>query len=179
MNRNHKLLTDVGLGLIDFPENAVCLDIGCGGGRTLAELSKRTKGKVYGVDISDMSVKMSKRYNHWYVKKGKIIVENASVSELPFADGFFDVVTAVETFYFWEDKADCVKEVYRTLKPEGVFVVMLDAFDDGKTDYSELIDEIGLELNTSDELQEIFAKAGFAETDIVIECKRIYVRGKK
>lgn len=179
MNESHRLLTDVGLTLVKFPENAVCLDIGCGGGRTLSELSKRTKGKVYGVDVSDAAIKVSSRYNLLNVRKGKIVVEKASVSELPFADAFFDVVTSVESFYFWEDKEDCVKEVFRVMKPGGTFVVMLDAFDDGKTDYSELVQEIGLELNTPSFFREVFTEAGFADVDIVIECKRIYVRGKK
>lgn len=179
MNESHRLLTDVGLTLIDFRKDAVCLDIGCGGGRTISELAKRTNGKVYGVDVSDTAVRLSKRYNFRNVKKGKVVVENASVSELPFADAFFDVVTSVESFYFWKDKKDCVKEVCRVVKPGGCFVLMLDAFDDGKTDYSELVKEIDLELNTPSFFRETFAEAGFSDVDIVIECKRIYVRGKK
>ena len=40
MNDDHAELTDEGLKKLNLPKNAVCLDIGCGGGRTLARLSE-------------------------------------------------------------------------------------------------------------------------------------------
>lgn len=180
MNEEHSDLTDNGLNEIPFKDDFTCLDIGCGGGRTISLLSEKAKnGKIYGVDISETSLKEAKRYNKADIKSGKITLKQASVNELPFPDDFFDVVTAVETFYFWKDKGDCVKEVKRVLKPGGVFMIMLDAYDDGVSDYSEVINEIGLELNTPDFFREIFFLAGYSETDIIIDGVRIYVRGRK
>ena len=43
----------------------------------------------------------------------------ASVSDLPFSDNSFDIVTAIETYYFWPDKLKNLKEIYRVLKKDG------------------------------------------------------------
>ena len=57
MNLTHAPLTNWGLGLIEFQDGWTMLDVGCGGGKTLQRLLKRSKGaKVYGIDISDESV---------------------------------------------------------------------------------------------------------------------------
>ena len=48
-------------------------------------------------------------------------MQQASVAELPFEAEQFDVVTAFETVYFWPELAQNFREVYRVLKPGGVF----------------------------------------------------------
>jgi ubiquinone/menaquinone biosynthesis C-methylase UbiE len=41
----------------------------------------------------------------------------------------FDLVTAVETVYFWPNLPDCLQEVKRVLKLGGRFAIMVEAFD--------------------------------------------------
>ena len=48
-------------------------------------------------------------------------MQQASVAELPFEAEQFDVATAFETVYFWPELAQNFREVYRVLKPGGVF----------------------------------------------------------
>lgn len=48
-------------------------------------------------------------------------MQQASVAELPFEAEQFDVVTAFETVYFWPELAQNFREVYRVLKPGGIF----------------------------------------------------------
>jgi ubiquinone/menaquinone biosynthesis C-methylase UbiE len=50
---------------------------------------------------------------------GRIEVRPASVSQLPFQDGMFDLVTEVETHFWWPDLAADVHEVFRVVKPGG------------------------------------------------------------
>ncbi len=45
----------------------------------------------------------------------------ASVEKLPFADNAFDKIITVESFYFWPDPAENLKEVYRVLKDKEPF----------------------------------------------------------
>lgn len=64
MNSNHKRLTDWGLNGINIEKDFIILDIGCGGGATIKRLSKdASDGKVYGIDISNISVQSSTRKN--------------------------------------------------------------------------------------------------------------------
>jgi ubiquinone/menaquinone biosynthesis C-methylase UbiE len=72
------------------------------GGRTVNKLATiATQGKVCGVDYSEESVAFTKRSNARWIEAGRVEIRQASVSELPFPDNTFDVITAVETHYFW------------------------------------------------------------------------------
>ena len=42
--------------------------------------------------------------------------------ELPYETGKFDLVTAFETVYFWPDLKQSFSEVFRVLKPGGMFM---------------------------------------------------------
>ena len=53
------------------------------------------------------------------------------MSKLPFPDGMFDLVTAVETHYYWPDLVADMREVLRVLKPGGTFVLIAEAYKDG------------------------------------------------
>lgn len=49
---------------------------------------------------------------------GSCRIQRASVSKLPFSDNTFDLVTAVETQYYWPDLIKDMKEILRVLKPD-------------------------------------------------------------
>ena len=51
---------------------------------------------------------------------------------MPFPDGVFDLVTAVETHYFWPDMAADMREVFRVLKPGGGFILIAEAYKGAK-----------------------------------------------
>ena len=95
------------------------LDIGFGGGASLKRMLKRSKGgMVYGIDISEESVEKARKLNADVLGK-QVFIQQGSVTELPYDDWKFDLVTAVETVYFWPNLPECIKEVYRVLKPGG------------------------------------------------------------
>jgi SAM-dependent methyltransferase len=58
-------------------------------------------------------------------------IERASVASLPVPDAAFDVVTAVETHYYWPDLPNSLREVRRVLKPGGRFVLIAETHRDG------------------------------------------------
>ena len=45
---------------------------------------------------------------------------------MPFDDNTFDNITAVETYYFWPDKENDVKEVFRVLKQGGTVMLLFE-----------------------------------------------------
>jgi len=98
--------------------------------RKLAEIA--VQGKVYGIDLSEESVTVSRRTNRRFIKKGRVEIQNSSVSCLPFSDNLFDLVTAVNTYYYWSDLVGDMKEIRCVLKPGGKFMILGEAYKGGK-----------------------------------------------
>lgn len=122
MNKEHTPVSLWGLKHLDIKSDDVILDIGCGGGININRMAKHAK-KVYGVDYSMDSVKVSREVNRQEIYDGKVEVVHGDVQSLPFDDETFDVVTAFETVYFWPNIEKCFGEVKRVLKPGGIFLI--------------------------------------------------------
>ena len=78
-----------------------------------------TQGKVYGIDHSKESVAIAMRTNKQWIDIARVEIREASVSRLPFSEGAFDVITAVETHFWWPALPTDMREVLRVLKPGG------------------------------------------------------------
>ena len=73
MNKEHLPLFEFAKQFYKAPINGRILDVGCGGGRHIALLRKNyPNSTVYGVDISPLSVKASRRYNKQDVALGNV-----------------------------------------------------------------------------------------------------------
>jgi ubiquinone/menaquinone biosynthesis C-methylase UbiE len=136
MNESHAAVTLWGLSHVDIGDDFTILDVGCGGGRTIDRLASiASKGKVLGVDYSEESVATARETNANSIAQGRVAVEQASVSQLPFSDAAFDLVTAVETHYYWPDLPRNVREVMRVLEPGGRFVIIAETYRGRRNDW--------------------------------------------
>ena len=122
MNKEHTPVALWGLKHLDIKSDDIVLDVGCGGGININRMAKSAK-KVYGVDYSKESVKVSKDVNRQEIYDDKVEVLQGDVQSLPFEDESFDIVTAFETVYFWPNIEKCFGEVKRVLKPGGIFLI--------------------------------------------------------
>jgi ubiquinone/menaquinone biosynthesis C-methylase UbiE len=188
MNRHHSKLTDWGLSHVPIRETVRILDIGCGGGRTINKLAAiASDGKVYGIDYSEASVAAARRMNARWIDIGRVEIESGSVSQLPFANETFDLVTAIETHLFWPDLDGDMREILRVLKPGGALLIVAEIYKGGKhlEGVRKKIFEKHLAANmnllTTDEHRELLMKAGFSDVQILEEIDRgwISVVGKK
>jgi ubiquinone/menaquinone biosynthesis C-methylase UbiE len=164
MNRSHAKMTDWALQLVSVPKNATILDIGCGGGRTIARLAALApEGKIFGLDYSAASVAVSRETNAEEVKTGRVQVDQGSVAALPFRDGTFDVVTAVETHYYWPDLPANVREVLRVLKPGGTFLLVAETYRGGplRLLYGIVMPLLRAAFLSDAEHRDLFVQAGF------------------
>ena len=163
MNLCHAPLTNWGLSLVGIQDSWTMLDIGCGGGATLRRLLKRSKNaQVYGIDISEESVAKAIKVNADVIDK-QVFVQQGSAAELPYEDGKFDLVTAVETVYFWPNLPSCLQEVRRVLKPGGHFAIMVEVIDtDSK--WTNVVE--GMTAYTPAQLKQFLDDAGFTTTEI-------------
>jgi ubiquinone/menaquinone biosynthesis C-methylase UbiE len=172
MNVSHSRLTDWGLQHFSIESHYTILDVGCGGGRTVGKLAATaTHGKVYGIDYSEESVAATKRTNTQWINLGRVEVRHGSVSQLPFPDAMFDLVTAVETHFWWPDLHGDVREVFRVTKPGGTFIVIAEVYKGAITKVSQLAEKYasrtGMTLLSVDEHRELFANAGFSDVQVI------------
>lgn len=174
MNSSHSKLTDWGLAQIAIEKNYTILDVGCGGGRTVSKLAAMaTQGKAYGVDYSEESVAATKKTNERAIEGGRVEVRHGSVCQLPFSDGMFDLVTAVETHFWWPNLAADIREVFRVVKPGGALVVIAEVYKGANTMASKLAEKYasrtGMTLLSADEHRELFANASFSNVQVIEE----------
>lgn len=182
MNSSHSKVTDWGLTHISIEKHYTILDVGCGGGRTICKLAAvATQGKVYGVDYSEESVAASKRTNARWIEQGRVEVRHGSVSQLPFPDGIFDLVTAVETHFWWPNLPDDMREIFRVLKASGRLIVIAEVYKGANTTVSKLAEQFvpqtGMKLLDVDEHRKLFADAGYSDVQIIEERTKGWICG--
>ena len=96
------------------------LDVGCGHGRSLPELAAHaSRGKIVGVDPSEVMTEMAARRAGALVAFGRVRIVTASVDALPFPDSSFDKALCVHVVYFWRDLDPSLFEIARVLKSGG------------------------------------------------------------
>jgi SAM-dependent methyltransferase len=170
MNKSHSSLTDWGLNHVEIKAQDSILDVGCGGGRTLNKLAHlAAQGSVCGVDYAAGSLAVSRAHNRELIEQGRVRIEQASVSKLPFPAGSFDLVTAIETQYYWPDLPGDLREIFRVLKPGGKLVIIAESYKGSRLDWLEgpLMRVLlrATRLSPADQ-RELFANAGYVDVQI-------------
>lgn len=99
------------------------LDAGCGIGGSSIWLAKYTGADVVGISLSKKQIAIARNLAK---KKGleaktKFLVRDFRATSLP--KDSFDVVWAIESACYSENKRDFIREIYRLLKPGGRLVV--------------------------------------------------------
>ena len=116
------------------------LDDGCGNGRHVVLFAEQGFD-VYGIDISPEAVQIAEA---WLAKKGlKAHLETASVTKLPFADRYFDVVTSfgvLDHIKFSEAK-EAAAEFKRVLVPSGYLYITLRSVEDSECGRGKEVDK--------------------------------------
>src|SRR5246500_2334916 len=166
MGVGHAAMTDWGLQQLEIPKDGAILDVGCGGGRTVNKLAGLApQGRVVGLDYSAASVAVSRSTNAQEMQTGRVQIEAGSVAALPFPDCTFDLVTAVETHYYWPDLPANVREILRVLKPGGTFTLVAETYRGGplRLLYGIVMPLLRAAFLTDAEHRDLLTQAGFAE----------------
>jgi SAM-dependent methyltransferase len=175
MNSSHRQLTNWGLSHVPVATDSVILDIGCGGGRTVQHLAQLApNGKVYGIDYSAASVAVARGTNTAGISSGQVDIRHGFVSSLPFDADSFDVVTAVETHYYWPDLESDLREIHRVLRPTGRIAIVAEAY---RGNGSGAVDALamrllGSRLLTASEHRDALRAAGFSDATVFEEKKK-------
>ena len=180
MNISHSKLTSWGLNHISIREDATVLDIGCGGGGTIKKLAQIViKGKVYGIDYSEDSVKISQNANKGAIQAGRVEIRQGSVSCLPYPENTFDLITAIETHYFWPNLVNDLKEVLRVLKPGGTLIMMGGEYKGGKYDErnQKWVEFGNMTYHRVDEFKQLIFDAGYIKAQVFEEYDKGWICG--
>lgn len=105
----------------DIPRGAALLDAGCGIGGPSRYLAAAYDCRVEAIDLTPDYVETAKALNEMTDLGGRIAVQVASVTDLPFEDGRFDVVWSQNVTMNVEDKPGMFAEALRVLRPGGTF----------------------------------------------------------
>lgn len=164
MNDHHVPLWDWCLSKMPKGMDGSVLDIGCGGGGFINRMSERYPfAMFFGVDISEDALGMTLETNRGMYEEGGLELHLASVDDLPFDDGSFDLVTAMETYFFWPDLGKALEEVSRIVSPGGVFVIGSEMGVESSDDpyVSDSLRDYGTRLVPNDALASMMDSAGF------------------
>lgn len=115
-------------------EGTTILDVGCGGGGTMVALRSRfPSARIVGIDFSPLAIFHTARKGGGHLVYGNI-------NDLPFADGTFDVIAALDVLYHAAvDEKRALQELLRVLRPAGIVIVNVPAFEWLRSDHDKVI----------------------------------------
>lgn len=114
-----------------FPKSGKILEIGAGHGQDSRYLADHGY-QIVSTDFSETAVEYNQQKTPENLK-GKITIIKIDVSEdLPFDSNTFDVVYCHLSLHYFNDlkTGEIFSEIYRVLKPGGIFAVLVNSVDD-------------------------------------------------
>jgi SAM-dependent methyltransferase len=132
---------------------------------------------VSGVDHSAESVAAARRTNAAGIAAGRVDVQLGAVSHLPFADRTFDLVTAVETHYYWPEPAADMGEILRVMKLGGRLVIIAETHKDQTFSAVLAVPMMLLRARylTLEQHRELFETAGFTGVEIHAQARKGWI----
>ena len=104
---------------IDGRKSLRLLDVGCGTGANMSTFAQLTT--TIGIDASTEALRFCQ-------SRGLKTVALSPVEELPFAEGTFDIVTALDVLEHTDDDLQCLREIHRVGKPKGLVLITVPAY---------------------------------------------------
>jgi SAM-dependent methyltransferase len=100
-------------------ESIRILDVGCGTGANMKEFARL--GPTIGIDSSPEAL-------HFCRSRGIGAVAMSPVEDLPFAEGAFDIVTALDILEHTDDDLRCLREICRVCTRSGLVLITVPAY---------------------------------------------------
>jgi ubiquinone/menaquinone biosynthesis C-methylase UbiE len=122
---------------IEFALKHICdgdrvLDVGCGPGVAPCAYASQRAISVHGVDYSESMVSFARRRTREVAPDLDITFQQADVTELPFQDEYFDIVTSsrcLMALLDWDLQQKALLEINRVLKSKGKLILMEGTLD--------------------------------------------------
>jgi SAM-dependent methyltransferase len=108
------------------------LDVGSGTGVVTEDLAARTRGRVIGLDLDPAMVDFARG------RDGRTEYRVGDAHDLPFHDGWFDVVACHFVLMWCHDPSGAAREMVRVTKPGGAVLVCAEPDYGGRIDHPDL-----------------------------------------
>jgi ubiquinone/menaquinone biosynthesis C-methylase UbiE len=153
-----------------------CLEIGCGGGVLLERVLTAGAGSVAGLDHSPDMLALSMKRNAEALATERLALKLGDASSIPWADQSFDAVFTANMFFYVEDPAAVLDEVFRVLRPGGRLVIHTAPGPLPRPSLKKwwvLIPMISaMNVHTDEEMADLYKNAGF--TDVTVSSQRFF-----
>lgn len=169
MEKGHRPVGEQAIALMSIPSDARVLDVGCGSGwatRLMAE--KARSSRVVGIDIADEMIRLARESSRSF---SNVEFQLASAERLPFRDAEFTHAFSMESLYYYADIPGALREIKRVLKPGGLFVTVVDLYQENLPSH-QWVDQlkVPVQLLSSKEYRSLFEHAGFVN----VRAARLY-----
>ena len=146
------------VSLLNIQPHHHILEIGFGPGvSTQMASEKASQGFVAGIDHSRTMVQAASQRNAAAIRTGLMELKQGEVSSLSYPDQLFDIVFSLHSIYFWPKPVDCLKEIKRVLKPDGLLGITIQP----KDKWGPNVDSSIMTLYFGSEVASLFSEAGF------------------
>ncbi|KAF8649079.1 hypothetical protein AX16_006026 [Volvariella volvacea WC 439] len=126
------------------------LDVGCGVGGPAREIARFTGCQIIGLNDNDFQIQRARKWTRQAGLEGQVIFVKADFMKLSeeFEENYFDAVYAIEATVHAPTWEGVYGEIFKVLKPGGVFGVyewcMTDRWDPSIPEHKELAHQIEL-----------------------------------
>ncbi|WP_432067597.1 SAM-dependent methyltransferase [Streptomyces sp. C10-9-1] len=121
-------LTDVFIERMGVDGSSHVLDLGCGVGGPGLRVVDRTGARITGISISEEQIRTANQLAAEAGVADRAVFQHGDAMKLPFADGSFDAVMALESLCHMPDREQVLAEISRVLVPGGR-LVLTDVFE--------------------------------------------------
>ena len=163
---------------IDLSEGDIVLDVACGNGTLLQELSKKAKIQAHGLDVSENMIHVAK------MRYPNINFKVQSCYPLEWSDESIDIITVCCAFHHFDNPQGFVNECKRVLKKNGTvyiadpnFGVLLRFF--ANKFWFPFSKSGDVRVYSPKELDAIFYNSGFKAVQIYRKNKGVFLKAKK
>lgn len=109
---------DMILKYVPMGEAVHILDIGCGNGKMLGYIQKKTGAYVHGFDYSEQAIKTAQTLFPVNAE-----FKEGIIGEVDYSEEQFDVIISMDTMYFSKDMVAFAAQIKKWLKSGGIFFV--------------------------------------------------------
>lgn len=127
---------------MNLQEGMKVLDVGCGVGGPAREICRFANCSIVGLNNNDYQIERARHYSRKYNMEDKLSYVKGDFMQMDLEDSTFDAVYAIEATVHAPVLEGVYSEIYRVLKPGGVFGVyewvMTDQYDETNEEHRKI-----------------------------------------
>ncbi len=180
-----------------FTPQGTLVDLGCGSGNLIVQMAKKLPSlNLIGLDISSEILEFAKKRAIKKKVADKIEFKLGNAEKMPFENNSIDFLVSTLSLHHWQNPSEVLKEIYRVLKENGIFLIFDFRRDSRKFFYGFLtfvtkvvvpkpLKKVNEPLGslrsgyTPEEVLQLCAQASFQEVKITPFLAWMFASGKK